>query len=84
MSYSIARRTQAVILRGLGLTLAEIATITLISAVHIRNLYLKATNNGWRNGTAIDNHHVENCKRTGRPKIIDTALEEDIINAVTL
>ncbi|KAF8421670.1 hypothetical protein EV426DRAFT_195391 [Tirmania nivea] len=80
--FDIVSRTQAVILRSIGETLAIIQQQTGITPRHVWNLYTEAQQRGWEPGILLKIEHVQNRDRCGRKKKITPAVEQAIMDAV--
>jgi hypothetical protein len=57
--YGLATRTQAVILRAVGVTLKQISTVASITTKHIKNLYNEATTRGWNPLSPLLDVHIK-------------------------
>ncbi|KAK0702057.1 hypothetical protein B0T26DRAFT_627966, partial [Lasiosphaeria miniovina] len=65
---SIAERMQELVLHAKGSKPAEIEAITGIKRVAFYRLLARAKERGYIPGKRVQNHHVENAAKTGRPK----------------
>jgi transposase len=82
-SYDIATRAQALTLKAMGRPNAEIQLITGMQPRTVQLLYQKALERGFDPETKIIlNHHVDDGKRSGRPKKQTTELIQDVVSKV--
>ena len=68
-------RTQAVVMKALGIPLKVITHITGISVRHIGNLVKKAVENGWRADWVLLDDHLKNKPGPGHKKTITPNLK---------
>lgn len=83
-SYDVATRTQALTLKLVGFSNAEIESITGIQPRTVNAIYNKAITRGLNpaESKTIYDKHVEDGKRSGRPKKQTEELVQDILSKV--
>lgn len=80
---TIVERTQALTLHAKGAKYPEIEAQTSIKKEAFKALLRRAKERGYIPGGRIQEAHVENTPRSGRPKVIDEALGQTIESVVT-
>ncbi|KAK3379363.1 hypothetical protein B0T24DRAFT_546277, partial [Lasiosphaeria ovina] len=82
-NYTIAERVQALTLHANGVKIPQIEAITGIKKHAFYTLLKKAKSRGYTPSDKIEERHIEDASRNGRPKVIGEVEHEVIRGVVT-